>query len=131
MSRKKAKAKANPPTVRELEADLAAERAQTRIDDLRAVLGYGPGRRVLFELLYDPCTGLGFDATPVLCEPLAQAGHAAQRACARIWVERMKREVPDLFLEMLSEQIEQKAEKQRLREDSLAAEETQTEGDEP
>jgi hypothetical protein len=125
------KAHANTPTVKELEADFAAERAQTRIDDLKAAMNQAPVRRVLFELLYDPCTGLGFDATPVLCEPLAQAGHAAQRACARIWVERMKREVPTLYLEMLEEQLEQKAEKQRLREDSLAAEQTQTEGEEP
>lgn len=131
MTRKATRARSNTPTIKELEAELAKERAETRRADLKAMMQSPAGRRVLFEILYHPTTGLGFDSTPVTCEALAQAGHAAQRACARIWVDRMKAETPELFLEMHRAELEQRAEVQRLREDSLAAEENPDEGAEP
>lgn len=130
MSRRKALApdRANTPPVQRLERELAAERAATREADLRWAMGNPRGRRLLFELLYSPTTGLGFEEATVELEPALAGAAGGKRAIAKLWVDRMLRETPEQWITMREEQLQDRDEKKHLRED---AEETPDEEDDP
>jgi hypothetical protein len=118
--------RANTPPVKRLELELAEERAATRKADLRWAMENPRGRRLLFELLYSPATGLGFEEAPIHTDPALQGADAGKRAVAKGWVDRMLRETPEQWITMREEQLEDRDEKKHLRED---AEETPDEGD--
>jgi hypothetical protein len=118
--------RANTPPVRRLEKTLAEERAATRAADLRWAMENPRGRRLLFELLYSPTTGLGLEEAPVEIEAALAGATAGKRATAKLWLDRMLRETPEQWIRMREEQLEDRDEKKHLRED---AEETPDEED--
>jgi hypothetical protein len=113
------------------EQELQVERDDTRAADLRWAMDDPRGRRLLRELLYDPDRGLGLDTMPPAGLPDGVLhGEAAKRARAKDVDDRLQRELPELWLAMHQEHLEDRLEEKNLRA-TADAEHPPDEGDEP
>ena len=79
------------------------------------------GRRVFFELLYDATNGCAFDEASPATNGSQQFIDVGRRLVAKTWIDRMKREIPSLYLAMHDEQLEAETEKTLLREQDAEA----------